>query len=171
MRTNGQIGYDAYRAKTGGVSIVTGQPIPEWKELRTEIQEAWEAAGEAIERSRVISLKGFSEMNRRRCEHHLGFNHPLMSWSGSDWFTAMFGEFGEAANKAKKLNRVRDGITGNTETTAELELGLRDELADGFIYYDLLCQFYGIDLAEAVLSKFERTSRRIGYVDPFPVEG
>ena len=33
---------------------------------------------------------------------------------------AATGKFGEAANVAKKLNRIRDGIPGNTQTEAEL---------------------------------------------------
>ncbi len=52
----------------------------------------------------------FSVINRARCESPEGFNHALQSWSLSDWFTAILGELGEAANVAKKLNRIRDGI-------------------------------------------------------------
>lgn len=46
-RTIGQIGYDAYRQHTGGKSLATGQPIPEWSELPQAIRDAWEAAGNA----------------------------------------------------------------------------------------------------------------------------
>jgi hypothetical protein len=63
----------------------------------------------------------FSVFNRRRCESLHGFNHPLNSWSLSDWMTATVGELGEAANVAKKLNRVRDGIKGNSETPEQLK--------------------------------------------------
>jgi len=44
----GEIGYSAYRAKTGGVSLVSGQKIPEWEVLPESIQEAWTAAARAI---------------------------------------------------------------------------------------------------------------------------
>lgn len=67
-----------------------------------------------------MDMKEFSRVNRERCESPDGFNHKLGSWSLSDWFTATLGELGEAANVAKKLNRVRDGIPGNKETEAEL---------------------------------------------------
>lgn len=48
MKTYGQIGYEAYRAHTGGKSLATGQEIPLWENLAPVIQSAWEAAGEAI---------------------------------------------------------------------------------------------------------------------------
>ena len=68
-----------------------------------------------------MQFQDFSVFNRRRCEAVNGFNHKLESWSLSDWFTATLGELGEAANIAKKLNRVRDGIPGNKETPEELQ--------------------------------------------------
>ena len=67
-----------------------------------------------------MEMKHFSKINRERCESPKGFNHTLESWSLSDWMTAILGELGEAANIAKKLNRVRDGISGNKETEQEL---------------------------------------------------
>lgn len=108
----------------------------------------------------------FSKINRTRCESPQGFNHALHSWSLSDWMTATLGELGEAANVAKKLNRVRDGIPGNRETPDELRQMLSDEIADAFIYLDLLAQSEGIDLQSAVLAKFDTTSRKIGYGYP-----
>lgn len=107
--------------------------------------------------------KQFSERNRKRCEAPNGFNYKLDSWSGSDWMTAIVGELGESANILKKLNRVRDGIPGNTETPIQLAMKLRDEIADTFIYLDLFAQSQGIDLREAVLTKFLTTSAKIGY--------
>lgn len=106
----------------------------------------------------------FSVINRLRCESPTGFNHKLGSWSLSDWMTAVAGELGEAANVAKKLNRVRDGIPGNIETPEQLKANLADEIADTFIYLDLLAQSQGIVLQDAVISKFGKTSAKIGYV-------
>ena len=79
----------------------------------------------------------FSERNKLRCESPNGFGKPLNVWSLSDWVTATVGELGEAANIVKKLNRVRDGIRGNTESPDELMSKLADELADVQIYLDL----------------------------------
>lgn len=110
-----------------------------------------------------FDLRAFSAENRERCESPQGFNHGLNDWSLSDWMTATLGEMGEAANVLKKMNRVRDGIPGNKETLPELQGAFADELADTFIYLDLLAQAAGIDLPIAVRDKFDRTSAKIGY--------
>jgi NTP pyrophosphatase (non-canonical NTP hydrolase) len=109
--------------------------------------------------------KQFSERNRRRCEAPNGFNHKLDSWSGSDWMIAVFGELGEAANVLKKLNRVRDGIPGNKDTPEQLREKFANEVADAYVYLDLLCQARGIDLESAVNLVFEAKSAEIGYVE------
>jgi NTP pyrophosphatase (non-canonical NTP hydrolase) len=105
----------------------------------------------------------FSERNRERCEAANGFNHKLNSWSLSDWLTATAGELGEAANIIKKLNRVRDGIPGNSETPEQLRAALADEFADVAVYLDLMAQAAGFDLEEIREAKFAKTSRKIGY--------
>lgn len=110
-----------------------------------------------------MHMKDFSRFNRQRCEAPKGFNHPVNGWSMSDWITATLGELGEAANIVKKLNRVRDGIPGNDETEEELRTALADEIADTFIYLDLLAQSLGINLEDAVVKKFNRTSKKIGF--------
>ena len=110
-----------------------------------------------------MDLQEFSRANRERCESPSGFNHELMSWSTSDWFTALVGELGEAANIAKKLNRVRDGIPGNDESPDELRVKLGRELADTFIYLDLLAQSVGVQLSRVVPLVFDAKSEKIGY--------
>lgn len=112
-----------------------------------------------------MQFKDFATFNRRRCEAANGFNHKLESWSLSDWFTATLGELGEAANIAKKLNRVRDGIPGNKESPEELQVALRHEIADAFIYLDLLAQSAGFQIEDAVIEKFNITSEKIGYAN------
>lgn len=114
----------------------------------------------------MLTFNDFAVINRRRCEAKTGFNHKLSDWSLSDWCTATLGELGEAANIVKKLNRVRDGIPGNKETPEELSAALRDEIADVFIYLDLLAQSQGFVLEDAVREKFAKTSAKIGYADP-----
>lgn len=110
-----------------------------------------------------MDFKTFAAMNRARCEHPKGFDHQLSDWTLSDWIVATVGELGEAANVAKKLNRVRDGIPGNRETPEELRAMLKDEVADTFIYLDLLAQSEGFSLIDAVLEKFNKTSAKIDY--------
>lgn len=110
-------------------------------------------------------MKTFSQRNLERCESPQGFNHELASWTLSDWMTATLGELGEAANIIKKLNRHRDGIQ---EPIPEKELRsmLADELADAYIYLDLIFQAAGIDKDYAVERKFKKTSEKIGYPEP-----
>lgn len=90
-----------------------------------------------------MDMKAFSDENVARCTAKNGFNHPLDSWSLSDWMVATMGELGEAANVLKKLNRVRDGIPGNSETPEQLKQMFADELADTYIYLDLMCRAAG----------------------------
>lgn len=109
-----------------------------------------------------MHFQEFSAANRQRCEAPDGFHHLLSSWSLADWMTAVLGELGEAANVAKELNRIRDGIPGNGEATEQqLRAALADEIADTFIYLDLLAQSQGISLEEVVIHKFNRTSAKI----------
>lgn len=110
-----------------------------------------------------MHMYNFSITNLDRCQSPTGFNHSLYSWSLSDWFTATMGELGEAANIAKKLNRVRDNIPGNDISGTDLKQMLEDEIADTFIYLDLLAQSQGIDLERAVKNKWNKTSDKIGY--------
>ena len=110
-----------------------------------------------------MQFQDFSALNKRRCEAANGFNHKIDDWSLSDWMTATAGELGEAANIAKKLNRVRDGIVGNSETPEQLRSNLADEIADTYIYLDLLAQSQGINIEDAIVNKFRKTSEKIGY--------
>lgn len=112
---------------------------------------------------KAMTFAEFSAANRERSAHPKGFNHPLHAWSTSDWFLAMMGELGEAANIAKKLNRVRDGIPGNNERPEQLHEKLRQELADTFVYLDLTAQSLGFDIGEAARDAFNSKSAEIGY--------
>lgn len=112
--------------------------------------------------ARELSFNEFSRVNRQRCESKDGFNHALQSWSTSDWFLALLGELGEAANIAKKLNRVRDGIPGNKQSKEELQDKLRQELGDSFVYLDLLSQSLGISIGEAAVEVFNAKSKELG---------
>lgn len=110
-----------------------------------------------------MTFEEFSQANLSRCESKNGFNHALNSWSMSDWMTATMGELGEAANVAKKLNRVRDGINGNKEAESTLREKLKREIADTFIYLDLMAQAAGFSLGDAVATTFNDKSAEIGY--------
>ncbi len=47
--TLAKIGYDAYCKATGGVSLISGDKLPNFDSLRQEIKDAWWAAANAIE--------------------------------------------------------------------------------------------------------------------------
>ena len=108
-----------------------------------------------------LTFKQFSAANLRRCRHDFG--HDLGDWSASDWMTATLGELGEAANVVKKLNRERDGIKGNTASVEALRAQLARELADTFIYLDLMFQALGIDMETAVTETFDAKSDEINW--------
>lgn len=142
-----------------------------WESLNEPAKEMYRLSAEAVAnavlaaRPPAPSGPTFSQRNKTRCESPTGFNHRLDSWTLSDWMTATAGELGEAANLIKKLNRVRDGIPGNTETPEQLRAMLADELADIACYLDLLAQAAGFDLEAIRDEKFTKVSRKIGYDD------
>jgi NTP pyrophosphatase (non-canonical NTP hydrolase) len=107
-----------------------------------------------------LTFEQFARVNWARCESPRGFNHRL--WSLSDWITAVLGELGEAANIAKKLNRVRDGIPGNTLSEAELRAAFRREIGDVFVYLDLIAQSQGFRLEDAAREVFNAKSAELG---------
>jgi NTP pyrophosphatase (non-canonical NTP hydrolase) len=91
-------------------------------------------------------------------------------WSGADWSNAMQGEAGEAGNVVKKLRRLECSLAPGPADPPKDELlkKLADEIADTFLYLDLLAEFYGIDIPTAVIDKFNRVSERQGFPERLP---
>ena len=109
-----------------------------------------------------LTFRKVRETNVKRCNrwHPEGIN----SWSLSDWGVALGGEVGEIQDVIKKLNRVRDGLVGNRGLTKEdLLVEFKKEIADSFLYLDLLAAAGGVDLEEAVVEKFNEVSDRVGF--------
>ena len=82
-------------------------------------------------------------------------------WSPAQWLQAVTGELGEYANLRKKVER-------GDMTLEEARPALADELADVVIYLDILASQLGIGLGAAVMSKWNRTSEKVGapiYID------
>lgn len=44
-----KIAYDTYSRSTGGVSLISGDRLPEFEALKDEIKRAWLAAATAVE--------------------------------------------------------------------------------------------------------------------------
>jgi NTP pyrophosphatase (non-canonical NTP hydrolase) len=107
--------------------------------------------------------------NRGRCERwHPGFPKDE-DWSLADWSNAMCGEAGEAANVVKKIRRYECGLRGPLDGHVdELRAKLAHELADIFLYLDLLATKADIDLPAAIVEKFNLVSERQDFPDRLP---
>lgn len=87
-----------------------------------------------------------------------------VEWDPANVITASFrgnelaGEIGEACNVIKKLERERLGLPGSRSTIQ----ALAEELADGVICISLIAATEGIDLAQAIVDKFNATSIKVG---------
>lgn len=118
-----------------------------------------------------LTFDEVSTINRARCARwHPGYPgyayaEGLAVWTGADWSNAMCGEAGEAANVVKKLRRIESGADRGPDDPDEATLRqmLADEIGDVYAYLDLLAGHYGIDMAEAIASKFNRVSERQGF--------
>lgn len=75
-------------------------------------------------------------------------------WTPGEWVCAVTGELGELANMIKKVRR-------GDLTMDEARLAIADELADVVTYLDILAMQCGVDLGEAVVNKFNKTSDRV----------
>jgi len=69
------------------------------------------------------------------------------------WGCAIAGEVGELCNKLKKMER--DG-------KAYPKTEIAEELADIFIYTELIARRFGIDLETAIIDKIEVVKKRRG---------
>jgi len=74
-------------------------------------------------------------------------------WSLLEWTGALCGESGEASNVAKKI--VTESKGGTFERLGE-------ELADTVIYAVLVASAGGINLAQSIVEKFNRVSKKKG---------
>ena len=115
-------------------------------------------------------LSYLSKVNLDRC-NRWHKNGGINSWSASDWGVALCGEVGEAMNKIKKLNRLRDELENRDNKRPwednrdrDIIVGeIAEELADSFLYLDLLAQRLGIDLEAAVKAKFNKVSMNYNF--------
>ena len=76
--TLAELAYEAYRAHTGGISLASGQPIPEWSALKPEIQDAWKASTDlvsiALDCDAVSSTVGEQYIDRFLGEQYSGLS-------------------------------------------------------------------------------------------------
>jgi NTP pyrophosphatase (non-canonical NTP hydrolase) len=106
---------------------------------------------------------GFNELraaNLQRCRQFRNGQgdlcHPngVDDWDSSKWLQAFIGEVGELANILKKVER-------GDITLEESMPSIEKEYADSMIYLDLWAARNGVNLARAVVDKFNEVSRRV----------
>lgn len=114
----------------------------------------------------MLTFDGFQAVNEGRSTSPNGFNHKLESWSYLEWAGAMAGEAGEACNKAKKLIRIRDAVSGNKvdETEEGLKAALIEETVDTITYAFLILSKCGVRAEDAIREKFNEKSDELGCV-------
>lgn len=108
-----------------------------------------------------LTFKQVHDINVSRCKKWHSHNDE---WTGADWSNAVAGEVGEMCNVVKKIRRDDFNNKGSRDPDrATLLQMLADEMADVFLYLDLLSEFYNIDLPDAITSKFNRVSEQEGF--------
>lgn len=132
-----------------------------------------------------LSFSALRVVNVTRCEKWHGPGSD--PWTCADWSNAMCGESGEldevalaligarlalfvsastgkCANSVKKIRRQETGaVNAGDPTVDKLKGDAGMELADVVIYADLLARHLGIDLGEAVRTKFNKVSEKHGF--------
>jgi NTP pyrophosphatase (non-canonical NTP hydrolase) len=121
-----------------------------------------------------LTFAAVTEANVARCDRwHKG---GLSDWNVPDWAVAMAGEAGEVCNAVKKLRRVEDDIANISDpdrqlsTRAEAIAKIGEEIADTFLYLNLLAVRLNLDLPTEVIKKFNATSERYGFPERLPVD-
>ncbi len=114
-----------------------------------------------------MNLGDISKINRSRCERWHAGGEP---WTASDWSNALAGETGELCNIVKKVrrhethvDRIATGQSYNTPGMDELIPRIRDEIADVFLYLDLVANHFGLELEDCIFPKFNRVSEAQGF--------
>lgn len=101
----------------------------------------------------------FDELRRANIARQIEWDTGTEKVSALFKTTEAAGEFGEMCNVVKKLERERLGMKGSRDTVEHLA----EEMADVIICVDLIAEYYGIDLWQAVRSKFNKTSEKNGF--------
>lgn len=116
----------------------------------------------------MISFRQIQEMSRRRANRWHDGAEP---WSLLEWAGAMCGEAGEAANVAKKIKRVDQGmwnsafasLKGQTLERERLVHELNREVADTILYAMCLLNETGADAETLLQMVFNEKSIAAGF--------
>lgn len=90
-----------------------------------------------------------------------------MGWGSAHWLAPLVTALGGVCSTIKQINRIRQGIAGNKPgaSLGKLESDYADGMSRSVCFLEHLANKCGIVLCDAVVSKFEETSKRIGYVE------
>lgn len=102
-----------------------------------------------------LDLRTLREINSARASRWDGGKPAPLAFN----LMELAGEAGEACNAGKKLARHEYGFAGGDPDVSKLA----EELADTVICADLAANKAGIDLADAVAKKFNKTSVKYGF--------
>lgn len=117
-----------------------------------------------------LTFRTVSDTNEARCKRwHPNFPHDR-NWNGADWSNAMQSEAGEAGNIVKKLRQLECGFSDfrHNLNWTELHAELADEIADTFLYLDLLATYYNINIEAAIIKKFNEVSEAQQFPERLP---
>ena len=106
-----------------------------------------------------LTFRGLADASFRRDIEWMG--HPPDNRDLLFNTVELAGEVGEVCNAVKKLSRTRLGIVGGKSEAESIE-HLREELADVVICAGRVAGVLGINLGDAVVIKFNRTSEKNG---------
>lgn len=114
--------------------------------------------------SNQLFLSDITETNLARCERwHPGFPQDD-TWNLADWSNAMCGEAGELANVVKKIRRKQTGFVGVLDgDMQDLLQKAADEVADVYLYLNLVAVKLGVDFQRAIVKKFNEVSELQGF--------
>lgn len=120
------------------------------KAQENEIQEELKRVARRFNLRRwAVTIRGLVEVNEKRI---LEVYNPVDEWSPTNWGCAVAGEVMELCNLLMKERRGEDIPTK----------AIADGMADVMIYLCCLSSRVGIDLEQAVVSKFNEVSKREG---------
>ena len=114
--------------------------------------------------SRIVEIS----LSRAKRWHKGG----IEEWSALEWAGATCGEAGEAANAAKKLKLLEDGIASvnegerNLEDIKSAQRVVAHEAIDTILYAFLLCNrvgLFGDDVEELLVDVFNQKSQEYGF--------
>lgn len=115
-----------------------------------------------------MDLSEISATNRSRCAR---WHMEGEEWSAADWGNALAGETGELCNVIKKIRRRETGVLPtpyNTPEMHELMSKVKDEIADVFLYLDLVACHFNLELEECIFPKFNKVSEAQGFPERLP---